>query len=35
MEMEIRGTLLKDFEKVVSKINELRQTINGLNLRKM
>ncbi len=35
VEMEIKGTGLKDFEKVVSKVQELRQSINGLNHRKM
>ena len=35
VDMEIRGTGLKDFEIVVTKVHELRQSINGLNLTKM
>ena len=34
VDMEIKGTGLKDFREVVSKVQELRQSINGLNLRK-
>jgi len=33
--MEIKGTGLKGLEIVVSKIQELKQTIDGVNLRKM
>ena len=35
VDMEIKGTGLKDFETLVSRIQELKQSINGLNLRKM
>ena len=35
VDMEIKGTGLKDFETVVSKVQELRAIIDGLNLRKM
>jgi hypothetical protein len=35
VDMEIRGTGLKDFKTLVSRIQELKQSINGLNLRKM
>jgi hypothetical protein len=35
VDIEIKGTGLKGLEIVVSKIQELKQTIDGVNLRKM
>jgi len=34
VDMEIRGTGLKNFETVVSRIQELKEAIDGLNLGK-
>jgi hypothetical protein len=35
VDIEIKATGLRDFQTVVSKIQELKQTIDGVNLRKM
>ncbi len=34
VDMEIKGTGLKDFKPVVTKIRELKEMIDGINLRK-